>query len=526
MNMSILVRQITTRPVFSLFILATIMFTGAASDAAGQSGLRWVRGSTGIPAGSVIGGEEKNGASLYICRTTHSGSTLSGKVVAGKCNYNWGNTEYMSGAFEILVGSGGYWTRDINARTAIVGGTVSGQSAYVCRAISNSGTHPGRIQNGKCNYGFGGRGYAATNFEVLNGGGAAATVSLLDAALSGNVVSVRSALRAGQAINQKNTKGQTALMLAASKGAADVVYVLLNQGATVDARDNDGFTALTHAAFHGDSQSVRQLIRAGANVSSRSNNGYTAHYFAGASGDIETVQAIMSDRGSRNESSGYPLHGAAAYNRTAMIDFLLNSQGTNVDEQDVNGQTALVVAARNNRAGAATALLRAGANVAVRTSNNSEVFGLASLSNATDVIGVLLNSGKFPIKSPLVEAGLRTAAKNSKIQALNLLLQSGVNADGTNNLGNTALMLAAIEGHDDAAQALLNAHVKLDAKNARGETALILAASGGKRAVVKLLVKAGADVKATDNNGKTAVQYAAQNNHGDTRKDLEKAGGN
>lgn len=493
----------------------------AVADASAQS-LRWVRGGNSIPANAIEGGEDADGSTLYVCRTTHSGTQLPGKVVGNKCNYNWGSTEYSSGNFEILVGTGEYWSRRLDQASAVAGGSSGTQTFYVCRAFTDNGTQPGRMQDGKCNYGFGGRGYASTNYEVLNGN-APAAVSLLDAALRADAPGVRAALRSGQAINQKNPKGQTALMLAASKGATDVVRILLNEGATVDARDNEGFTALGYAAFQGDSQSVRQLLRAGANAFSRTQNGYTPLYYAGASGDVETVKALMDDAGG-SEGGSSPLHGAAAYNRANMIAFLVENE-FDIDQTDANGQSALMVAARLNKAQAVGALLRAGADVSIKTANNWEVFGLAAVNNATDAMGVLMNSERFGVRSPYVEAAIRVAARDSKLVSLNFLIQRGVDVNASvKGVGTTPLMLAATNGHDDAIKALLNARADSNLQNEKGETALILAASAGKKDAVKALLRAGADRNLTDNNGKTALQYATQNNHGDTRKELEKGG--
>ncbi len=505
----------------AFFAFGLIAF--GAIDIAAQPGMRWVRGGRSIPAGAVIGGQEANGETLYICRTVHNGTTLPGKVVEGKCNYNWGTTEYASGSFEILVGTGGYWTRQLNTRTALIGGSSSGTNYYVCRAFASGGSHPGRLQDGKCNYGFGGRGYAATNFEVLNGDGAAA-ISLFDAALRGDGPQVRSALRAGQAINQKNAKGQTALMLAASKGSVDVIRILLNEGATVDVRDNEGFTSLGYAAFAGDPQSVRQLLRAGANVTTRTNSGNTPLYFAAASGSIPTLQAIISDSSFPGfEEGGFPLHGAAAHNRVEMIDYLLDEEELGIDTVNSNGQTALMVAASSNQPAATSRLLAAGADVSIKTPNNNDAFTLAAFNNATDAMGALLNSGKFTVKSAAVESSMRIAARESKLPSLNYLIQRGVNVDAVQrNVGTTALMYASANGHDDAVKVILNTRPNVDAQNAKGETALIMAASAGKKDVVKLLVRAGADRSLTDANGITALQYATQNKHGDTRKELEK----
>lgn len=522
-------RLFFSRITFVSFSLVFIAIS--ASEAFGQGSLRWVRSDGRIPSSAIVGGEESNGTELYICRTTHGGTTtVPGKVVGNQCNYNWGTTEYTSRTFEVLTGSDEYWTEDINRRTAVVGGSADGQNFYVCRASASGGVHPGRLQNGKCNYSFGGRGYASNNYEVLNGnviGGNSGAVALLDAATRGDSAGVRSALRAGQAINQKNTKGQTALMLASSKSASDVVQVLLNEGATVDVRDNEGFTALGYAAFAGDSNSVRQLLRAGANVSTRTNNGYSPVYFAAASGDVETVRAILSDpayQRATGRGAGYPMHGAAAYDRSEVIAYLIDEE-FDVDELDQNGQTPIMVAARNNKAAAVRTLIQAEADLAVRTPNNHDVFSLAAVSGAVEVLGVLLNSGSFNIRSQAVEAGLRVAARDSKIPVITFLIQRGVNPNARlKDVGLTPLMLAAGEGHDGAVKELIKANADLDIQNNRGETALILAGSGGKKDVVKALLQAGADKSITDNNGRTALDHAIQNKHGDTRKELEKRG--
>lgn len=512
-------------PAVRIAVVLALFFVFTAAVEVSAQNMRWVRGGGAIPSNAVEGGEDSDGETLYICRTVHNGTTLPGKVVGGKCNYNWGTTEYSARSFDILVGGGGYWQRRLNTSTAVVAGGTDREAFYVCRAITNSGTHPGRVQNGKCNYGYGGGGYAGTNFEVLNGNvsgdSGSAVVSLLDAATRGDASGVRAALRAGQAINQKNTKGQTALMIAASKSATDVVRILLNEGATVDARDNEGFTALGYAAWEGDVQSTRQLLRAGANPLSRTTAGQTPLYYAAASGNIETFKAIMAEAG---DGSGHALHGAATYDRGEMINFLLEND-YDIDETDGNGYTPLMVAARGNKAAAVGVLLRAGADVTIKTANNWEVFGLAANNNATTAMGVLLQSEKFGLRSPLVEAGLRLAARDSKIPSITFLIQRGVNVDASvKGVGTTPLMLAATNGHDDAIKALLAARASVDLQNEKGETALILAASNGKRDAVKALLRAGADKTITDNNGRTAHQYAVQNGHGDTRKELEKGG--
>jgi ankyrin repeat protein len=63
---------------------------------------------------------------------------------------------------------------------------------------------------------------------------------------------------------------------------------------------------------------------------------------------------------------------------------------------------------------------------------------------------------------------------------------------GRDERGNTPLIEAARDGHDDVVQALLVARADPNAKNDEGQTALSLAARGGHDEVIRLLRQAGA----------------------------------
>ena len=58
--------------------------------------------------------------------------------------------------------------------------------------------------------------------------------------------------------------GNTALMMAANRGAIDVVRMLIAAGADVNAKAKDGWTPLEAATMIGDEEIVELLKRAGA----------------------------------------------------------------------------------------------------------------------------------------------------------------------------------------------------------------------------------------------------------------------
>jgi ankyrin repeat protein len=156
--------------------------------------------------------------------------------------------------------------------------------------------------------------------------------------------------------------------------------------------------------------------------------------------------------------------------------------------------------------------------------------------------------------TPLIDAAKRQDA--ATVQAL---LQKGVDVNGTDGDGSTALHWAAANGDYDLTLTLLNAGASVkpvtriggmsplfmaarhgdarvidallkagaDAReaNANGTTVLMMASASGNAAAVKLLLDRGADVNATDvTNGQTALMFAAARNSQDAIKALLERG--
>ena len=94
-----------------------------------------------------------------------------------------------------------------------------------------------------------------------------------------------------------------------------------------------------------------------------------------------------------------------------------------------------------------------------------------------------------------------------------LLLEKGADVAAASNSGTTALMCAAVGGHEAVAQLLLQHGADVAAAKNGGETALMLAALGGHEAVAQLLLQHGADVAAASNEDVTALMLAALGGH-------------
>jgi serine/threonine-protein phosphatase 6 regulatory ankyrin repeat subunit B len=116
---------------------------------------------------------------------------------------------------------------------------------------------------------------------------------------------------------------------------------------------------------------------------------------------------------------------------------------------------------------------------------------------------------------------LLDAAQKGDIKNLSRLLQDDdVDLEGKNDAGDTALILAAREGHHRSAELLLDAGASFEATNKSGDTPMLVAAKQGHLRVVELLLTKEVKLDTANNAGDTALILAAQHRHADVAKRL------
>jgi len=102
----------------------------------------------------------------------------SGKLIGGSCNIPFAGRENEVARYEVAVATGGAWGPPSPGYAgALVGGYEPGRTLYVCRVnyrepitggYLDRGFHPGKVVDGKCNFGWGGREIDSySNFEVF-----------------------------------------------------------------------------------------------------------------------------------------------------------------------------------------------------------------------------------------------------------------------------------------------------------------------------------------------------------------------
>lgn len=270
--------------------------------------------------------------------------------------------------------------------------------------------------------------------------------------------------------------------------------------------------ALVEAAAAGDTSRVKALIAGGADVNAKNRFGSAPLVSALVSGHADTAEALINTGADVNVDGGAPLATAMQKGRQEVVALLL-AKGANVNARREDGLTPLMLVAGAGDFRNVTLLLERGADVP--GSGRTPLHYAASYSDSADIVRALLDKGAdVSARDAYGETALMMAAREGHLAAVQALLAGGAdpNVQSTGN-GNTALMAAAASGRDDIVQVLLAAGADVNARQAASKyTPLMFAASEGHAEVTQSLVNSGADVNAKSANGETALTLAERGN--------------
>ncbi|MDF3853962.1 ankyrin repeat domain-containing protein [Paracoccus sp. P2] len=145
---------------------------------------------------------------------------------------------------------------------------------------------------------------------------------------------------------QAQTMQETALFAAATDGDAAAIRDLLARGVAVDPRDAKGRTPLLVATHANRVEAARALIEAGADVNARDAIGDSPYLYAGARGHLEILELTLAhgaDLSSTNRFGGTALIPAAERGHVETVRRLIQA-GVEIDHVNRLGWTALLEA--------------------------------------------------------------------------------------------------------------------------------------------------------------------------------------
>ena len=324
---------------------------------------------------------------------------------------------------------------------------------------------------------------------------------------------------------------------AAMRGDIETVRSLLKRGADVNTAQGDGTTALHWAAENGDTAMTAMLIYAGANVDAATRLGdYTPLHLASRAGNPSVVAILLAAGGDPTATTttgrATALHFTAASGSADAIAALLD-HGAEVNARESEwGQTPLMLAAASNRVAATRVLLQRGADpgittrvVDIRARQESDRAAQQRRNQVLDAFRAEQgpqDQGWRPGPSQ-VQAAVRAArqpqpqtdeeAEDStdyeEAQPEPLTYGELVGGHG----GLTALLHAVREGHVETALALLDGGADINRVSGGDHTSpMLIALINGHFDLALRLLDRGADPNLASDAGATPL-YATLNTH-------------
>lgn len=305
---------------------------------------------------------------------------------------------------------------------------------------------------------------------------AARQASVADAAMNGDVATVRSLLKSGADVNAAQGDGMTALHHAALRGDDEMTEVLLYAGANLDATSRlGGYTPLHLASQRGHSSVIARLIKAGADPNSPTATGTTPLMFAAASGHVDAVKQLVAHQADVNA------------------------------KEKANEQTALMFAAAADRPEVVKVLLEVGADAAA----TSKVTDVASLVSPEESLQDEIRDAqqKNENATPSLNAGGRTVSTIvDPTQIPGVERGYRYNELIGKQGGLTALHFAVRQGSVESVAALLAGGADINARMpSDGTTPLLLATINGQFDLAMMLLERGADPNLTSEAGATPL---------------------
>ncbi|MCJ8009839.1 ankyrin repeat domain-containing protein [Lederbergia wuyishanensis] len=182
----------------------------------------------------------------------------------------------------------------------------------------------------------------------------------------------------------------------------------------------------------------------------------------------------------REEKSEQLLH-ATEGKKTGRVRKLLK-EGVNINIQDSQGRTPIMIAVYNNDLETSKVLIEAGADVNIQDNMKNNPFLYAGAEGYIDILKLTIDAGADPsITNRYGGTALIPASEHGYIDVImELLTRSDIDVNHVNNLGWTALLEAIILNNGNEKQ----------------------------QQTVKILIEHGADVNIPDSNNVTPLQHA------------------
>lgn len=363
---------------------------------------------------------------------------------------------------------------------------------------------------------------------------------IADAAMNGDLGTVRQLLDQRVDVNESQIDGATALHWAAQANDVDMAAALVAAGADVSAKNRVGATPMLAAVINGNAELVKLLIGGGGDVNEPLTvTGDTPLMVASRTGIADAVQVLLDNGADVNATENWgrttPLMWAVAENHARVVRMLIE-HGADIEARSVyippgtgrgfegtlprerreeevgpvvyaSGElTPLLIAARDGHFDSLKVLVEAGADIDAITADGKNGMGLAIFNGNYEIASYLVDKGSnvnqadaqrfTPLFWAVERRNMETAPNfpwivtEDPLPLIRKLLEKG--ADPNHIVNNTP-----------------NARMRGGSPRIVFATAIMRAAFSSDLELVKLLLEYGADPHIKSSDNETTLSAAA-----------------
>lgn len=343
-------------------------------------------------------------------------------------------------------------------------------------------------------------------------------LEFLELCKTGTAQEINDAIKSGADVNAKDDNNNTALMLAAeSNNDPEAINVLIDSGANIDSVNSQVRTALILAVMsnkldnikilcsrnadtkildiyhksalkyalgeindteilkllagnripdpeflelckHGTAQEINNAINDGANIYASDENNNTPLMTAAEFNTPDSIKTLINAGAMithHNKEKYNALMKAAEFNNLDAVKMLIQD---NINESNIYGDTALILAAGKNSPEVVIYLIKAGSNIDSQNDNLYKAVDMA-INNPRMKDSKILD---YLLTRELMKAG------NQDIESLKKYIESGANINAQDEKGNTPLMFAAMRRQKELFNFLRESGADMNIKNNAG----------------------------------------------------------
>lgn len=255
---------------------------------------------------------------------------------------------------------------------------------------------------------------------------------------------------------------------------------------------------------------AEQLIKKNINIDNQNIKGNTALMVAAEKECIPVLKTLINYR-----ANPYLINKTGQ----SVVELLYSKDNLSkqlIEQQIKTFESELLVAAFKGQMTKVMSLIQFGVNKDCEGNNGITPLLHAAQRGNTDVVKYLVEKAKVDVNVIDVMGNtiLTSAVDSKKLDLLDYFIKKvKLDINKSNQYGNTVLMYAISKGHFDIVNYLLTYGAELNVHNKQFETPLMIAAKVGNKRIMSLLIKKGAKINEYSSDKKTALIYAAENGH-------------